>query len=119
MSNEALRNLAVELVVSDPWEFGSECGTGPFPGMISSADESEILIRFAAPIVYRGRSFVTAVARPRHAGLSIVSVVSGPLAANIVLLPDGSSERSTGPASASPDGTFVVGSVELAAGGKK
>ena len=58
----------VHLTISDPWEFGTECGVGPFGGDILDASSEVILLRLRRPLSYQGRQLGYAVARPRHTG---------------------------------------------------
>jgi hypothetical protein len=69
MSTTNLLNLAVSITVSDPWEFGTECGTGPFAGTITDVASDWLIIRLAVPIAYRGNEAVgskSASGLPRH-----------------------------------------------------
>jgi hypothetical protein len=63
-----LLNRSVELLVSEPWEFGTECGVGPFGGVIIDATAETLLIRLTKPISCAGKMLHTAAARPRHVG---------------------------------------------------
>jgi hypothetical protein len=58
--------MATLVFVSDPWEFGTECGVGPFLGDLYSRSHNEILIGLRSPIKYSGRLFVAILASPRH-----------------------------------------------------
>ena len=105
-------NLAVVVFVSDPWEFGTECGTGPFQGIVADVTDENVLIRLGRPINYQGHEFRTVVAWPRHAGDSPRVIVARLMPANLVLL---TQEISVAPRMVEhlpADGVAVVGSVE-------
>jgi len=87
MSDGGLANVGVSIVVSDPWEFGSECGTGPFLGTVTDASADTLVVRLATPITYRGQTLLSAVAKARHIGDQPGSISFKPLSANIILLP--------------------------------
>jgi hypothetical protein len=72
------------LVVSDPWEFGTENGTGPFPfeivrvGDPAKPDERDsVLIRLLEPIRFRSTTWEFFAASPRHVGASIADLSAG------------------------------------------
>jgi len=111
MTSSSLTNLAVSLVVSDPWEFGSECGTGPFSGVITDASGDSLIIRLAMPLSYRGRTFFAGLARPRHVGDQPGSVASKPLFANVILLPLVISLIAEISPDATRDGVVVIGTI--------
>jgi hypothetical protein len=112
MTAPTLTNLAVSIVVSDPWEFGSECGTGPFFGTITDASADTLIVRLAKPIAYRGRTFPTGIAKPRHVGDQPASVSFKPLFANIILLPLDVSVIAEITPDTTKEGVFVIGTVE-------
>ncbi len=107
-----LTNLPVSLVVSDPWEFGTECGTGPFLGTITDASADSLVIRLATPIVYKGRTLRSAVAKPRHVGDQPSSVAFKPLFANVILTHVAISVVADIGADTTKDGVLVIGTVE-------
>ncbi len=59
-------NEMVQVQVSDPWDFISVCGSGPFKGQIQDIKEREFLIRFEKNIVYGGKAISAWVALPRY-----------------------------------------------------
>lgn len=114
MSTSSLHNLAVSITVSDPWEFGTECGTGPFAGIITDVSSDRLIIRLSAPIAYRGKSLRTVLARPRHANDLPATVGSGRLLANLILVPlDLQFAAQIGPET-TQKGVAAVGTVERA-----
>lgn len=68
MTTMSLANTAVELSVSDPFEFGTECGDKPHPGTVADVSPEAILVRLDPPLRYQGKQLVAAIARPRHTG---------------------------------------------------
>jgi hypothetical protein len=72
------------LVVSDPWEFGTENGTGPFSFEIvrvgdpaKPAERDSILIRLIEPVHFRSATWVFFTASPRHEGTSLADLSAG------------------------------------------
>jgi len=54
------------LEVSDPWEFGSEHGAGPFAASIDTASPQGLILKLASPLTYKGLIFRSVVATARH-----------------------------------------------------
>lgn len=88
MTTTKLLNLPVLIVVSDPWEFGTECGTGPFFGPILDATNAKLLVRFSKPVNYQGKTLLVALGQCRHIGDSLEKLSEKPMAVNLVLLPE-------------------------------
>jgi hypothetical protein len=61
-----LKGRQVTFQVSDPWDFGTEHGVGPFPASIEAASQQGLLLQLAKPLVYKGLPFRFVVATPRH-----------------------------------------------------
>ena len=67
------------LMISDPWEFGTECGVGPFYGQltdsgterISTVDVQRVLVALERPINYSGTIYLSAICHMRHEGNSL------------------------------------------------
>jgi len=62
--------MEVNLIVSDPWEFGTEHGTGPFTGRIvhvgsSASGDVAVLLRLDDPLSFKGESLQCFIATPR------------------------------------------------------
>jgi hypothetical protein len=87
MSATNLLNLTMALVVSDPWEFGTECGTGPFIGTVTDATSESLLIQLLKPINFSGKSLRTVVVYPRHQEDTIRMTTVKAMPANFTLLP--------------------------------
>lgn len=79
--------IEVLVFVSDPWEFGTECGVGPFPARIMDVRTDALLLELRVPIEYGGARLQTLVATARHAPGTIALLTSeGRLAANLAFL---------------------------------
>lgn len=70
MSPRHLINSQVDLYVSDPWEFGTECGEGPFSGTVTDVAKDALTVRLETPLRYQGKDLVAVVVRPRYTGES-------------------------------------------------
>ena len=87
MGRKNLKGSRVALVISDPWEFGSECGTGPFVGNIKDEDSGKTLVRFDKAISYGGTNYPLCICSPRHQGKDISDILNGEkIAANMMLI---------------------------------
>lgn len=87
MSMTQLLNSVVDLSVSDPWEFGTECGEGPFSGLVTDAAKDALTVRLERPLRYQGKQLVAVVVRPRYKGESTDSLVqTRRLVANFLFL---------------------------------
>ena len=56
----------VSIFVSDPWEFGTACGVGPFCGEIADRREGRLLVRLCIGIEYGGVQYEGVIASARH-----------------------------------------------------
>ncbi len=112
MSTTNLLNLQVAIVVSDPWEFGTEHGTGPFVGTISDVTDERLVIRLSDPIAHSGKMLCTAVAMARHVGDAVHAVAKRTLAVNLVLLPLEITHACELDPDLTRNGVNVIGSVE-------
>lgn len=52
--------------VSDPWDFCTEHGTGPFSAVVENASGDELVLRFPSTLAYKGVVFDRVVATARH-----------------------------------------------------
>jgi len=87
MSSKYLIDSIVSLVVSDPWEFNTECGTGPFEGTIKDKDNGKIIISLHKTISYRGTNYSVCICTPRHQGKDISDILNGErIATNMMLI---------------------------------
>ena len=83
----------VEILVSDPWEFGTEVGTGPFLARIEkvfssrliavseSTSEERILLHLDKPFGYNGLKCEYLIASSRLAGEYLAVLAVGNIAA--------------------------------------
>lgn len=96
MNASQLLGKRVALMISDPWDFGTECGVGPFHGKISDADSERIadvdiervLVTFEHSIKYQMVVYLSAICHIRHEGVSFDDLRRKmPVSVNITLLP--------------------------------
>lgn len=85
----ALVGAKVQILVSDPWEFGTEVGTGSILAVIEQvsikidvktdefSERESILIRILSPFAYRKMKFEFLIASPRHFGNGLQELNSG------------------------------------------
>lgn len=112
MSSVTLLNLSVAITISDPWEFGTECGTGPFMGNVMDANSEMLVISLSEPVTYQGRTLHTVVVRPRYQGDLPGSVVSKAVSSNLMLLPASIRTIADVKSSNTRDGIAAIGTVE-------
>jgi hypothetical protein len=84
----------VTLMVSDPWDFGTEHGNGPFlaavVGLESKGEGSagaQALLRLQTALDFEGVNCEYLIARARHQGDSIRDIVSRPVFCNLTVIP--------------------------------
>jgi len=96
MNTSQLLGRRVALRISDPWEFGTECGGGPFFGhlldfgnkKILGVDVERALVGLDPPIKYQGASYSAARCDVRHEGTSFYDLnTESRIPVNITLLP--------------------------------
>jgi hypothetical protein len=79
----------VLIQISDPWEFGTEVGTHPIPGVVEQVTASqvarrdgvtrteEVVVRVERPFAYRKHKCEFFRATPRHEGVTFASLSTG------------------------------------------
>lgn len=75
-----LDGMYVQLIVSDPWDFVTAWGSGPFKAWIVEIDNSSpprLLLKLERPIEYRDCRFEFLVASPRHTHDSLADLPDG------------------------------------------
>ena len=101
--------------MSDPWEFCTESGTGPFNGVIKDKDTEHILIELDCPIHYQGMKFKIAVSRPRHNQTQNEDILKGePLPSNILLMTSNEMTLTEANKDKSAKYTSVIGDIQCA-----
>lgn len=81
----SLVGLPVKITVSEPWEFGTMHGTGPFAGQVllvgSDPNRSEkrtaALVRLDKPLIFENVTCEFFVAQPRLKNQSIEAITAG------------------------------------------
>lgn len=107
----------VRIFVSDPWEFGTECGVGPFTATIVDVNTDALLLNLREPIEYRGSHLRTLVAMARYAPKTIEqSTLEERLAANLVFFRPLVTDLSQVTGDAKEGMVPAIGSVESADG---
>ncbi|HEY7066040.1 MAG TPA: hypothetical protein VII06_31500 [Chloroflexota bacterium] len=123
MALAKLKGRTVQVWVSEPWDFGTEHGCGPFratvleSGAVDSMPGDTVLLRLATALEFKGVRCEYLVATPRHEAPSFASLDSGGmLPANLVRIPE---DRAAAPDPLNLDwwrgGVGLVGSLQLAA----
>lgn len=77
------------LVPTDPWEFVTSTGSGPFGGTVTNVDSAEretIVIRLDNPIHYEGVEAHFIEASTRHVGDKFESLFGGTVFCNVMSL---------------------------------
>ncbi len=104
----------VEVFITDPWDFGSKNGVGPFYGNVVDSDEKKILIRLDKPLGYSDTEYVYLLGEKRHEGDSIGAMSGEAIPMNFVLLEGPSLNRlSDITADRFKRGSAVVGTAQL------
>ncbi len=83
---EGLAGMAIEIVVSDPWDFVTDKGSGPFEGVVDRVEEGRLLVRLGLAIEYGDQAFQHLVVTPRAAcdDLEDLSVVGRSINCNLL-----------------------------------
>jgi hypothetical protein len=81
---QSIYNMEVAIEVSDPWEFGTAHGTGPFDGHLMklfSCKEynGDILavLRLDTPLDFKGMRYEFLLAQARHTNVSVADIENG------------------------------------------
>jgi hypothetical protein len=77
MTTKNLINTRVAITISDPWEFGTQCGVGPFFGRVVEARSDAVAVVLDMPILYEGKPLASAVIRARYVGDQITALGDG------------------------------------------
>jgi hypothetical protein len=79
---------AAQLTITEPWEFGSVHGCGPFQATIKLHEDDEyMLLELAKPITWQGTEFIRLIAATRHAGVSFARLVYRDVTCDLLMLP--------------------------------
>lgn len=75
----------ITFLVSDPWDFCTQYGEGPFLGIIEDANVEALLVKVATVFVYEGLTFDSLVVKPRHLDSPLLDLGrSGVLLVNMI-----------------------------------
>src|SRR5712691_1305982 len=93
---DRLNGKRAALTISDPWDFGTECGVGPFYGRVTDSgtkriadeDVQRALVMLDRPINYSNTNHVSAICSVRHEGTALDDLgTESKVSVNITLLP--------------------------------
>ena len=62
---EGLVGKAIEIIVSDPWDFVTDHGGGPFAAVVDRIESDRLLVHLDLSIEYGGQAFDYLVVSPR------------------------------------------------------
>lgn len=70
--NSFLLGKKIQLLISDPWDFGTELGSGPFEAIIENMSQDLLLIHLKKPWIYQNAlwEYLVAQSREINSGLS-------------------------------------------------
>ena len=82
MKTSALVGSQVDILVSDPWDFVTEHGAGPFKAQVlqvndSRPEEQGLLVQLEQPLIDKGVRLEYFVVSPRHADSDLASLARG------------------------------------------
>jgi hypothetical protein len=58
----------VQLIISEPWEFETEVGTGTLAGRVSEVHGEEVVVDLDPPVTFSGVTIASVSARARYEG---------------------------------------------------
>ncbi|MBI4212248.1 MAG: hypothetical protein HY540_06385 [Deltaproteobacteria bacterium] len=73
------------LMISDPWDFVTKCGAGPFWGQSQDVDGNKVLIHLVESVTYANLTYQSAICSLRHKESLLKNGET--IAMNMVLLP--------------------------------
>jgi|SRR5713226_1994135 len=71
MATDSLIGRKINLMVSDPWRFGTEHGSGPFETVVQAESLTALFLKLAKPLQFEGVTWAFVAATPRHKGAEI------------------------------------------------
>jgi hypothetical protein len=77
MANNTLIGKKLILMVSDPWDFGTEHGNGPFEVTVKSESRSALLLKLSKSFMFDGVEWEMLSITSRHEGVDILTLVKG------------------------------------------
>ena len=88
-----MRLQRVRIWVSEPWEFGTECGVGPFEAVVEAEKDGRLFLRLVTELSFNQHEFPAAIATPRHEAETTSGVKQ---AVNLMFIEDGTAPLSEG-----------------------
>jgi len=113
VSTEGLKGASAALTISDPWEFGSKCGTGPFRGRIVDQVKQLVLFSFLTPVDFQGVTYSTAIVSARHEAKDLSNLLEGSVAVNALLLHAADTDIDFLEREGASKGLAVIGSIAI------
>jgi hypothetical protein len=109
-----LSNFAFEITVSDPWDFVTDFGSGPFPveALALSDDHRSLVVRLTSPIQMGSVRLEFFVLQWRHVGTRIDIVPPAELSCNLIHLPNESINLGK-PFDSTRGGLMLIGSLRF------
>lgn len=77
MANNTLMGKKLILTVSEPWDFGTEHGSGPFEVTVKSESKSALLLKLSKSFMFDDVEWELLSATPRHEGADILTLAKG------------------------------------------
>jgi hypothetical protein len=81
-----LLNQRVRIEISDPWDFGTECGTAPRKGVLFSLSDLRAVVELDETVVYQGLALQSVVVTSRHANRQLELSRDRSFPANLVFV---------------------------------
>jgi hypothetical protein len=81
MSLRSILSLPLEITIDDPWDFGTQCGVGPFAAegtrLLELSLGEGLILRLRTACTYNEQICEFLIATPRHAGRSFADLLGG------------------------------------------
>lgn len=114
-----MNTISISIIVSDPWDVGEAVSWQPIKGQLLKMETDEhggkALIKFNAPVSYRGVSYCYAVASPRLEGHHMAEIQAGKMVCSALTGIADQQAKSSNPMDISNwrGGLAFIGDVEL------
>jgi hypothetical protein len=75
MATGLLIGKKLNLMVSEPWGFGTEHGCGPFEVVVQGESPTALFLKLAKPLQFEGATWTFLATTPRHKGVEIKTLL--------------------------------------------